>query len=153
MPYHPVLVTDDAHHPLILFDGECNLCNGFVQFVIRRDPGARFRFAALRSAAAQRALESAGVRGPLPDSVVLVAGGRVRVRSAAALAILRGLGRLWPLLSVFLVVPRPLRDAVYDGIARNRLRWFGRQESCWVPTPELRARFVDLEERIPASPQ
>ena len=147
MLYHRDLVTGDADKPLILFDGDCNLCNGFVQFVIRRDPRARFRFAALRSAAAQAALADAGVREELPDSIVLLQGGRVRTRSAAALAILRGLGWLWPLLSIFLVVPRPLRDWVYDWVARNRIRWFGRQQSCWVPTPELRARFVDVDER------
>ena len=137
----------DVDSPLILFDGECNLCNGFVQFVIRRDPRARFRFAALRSAAGRRALEQAGVQGELPDSIVLVSDGRVRVRSAAALTILRGLGWLWPLTSVFLLAPRPLRDAVYDWVARHRLRWFGRQDSCWVPTAALRARFADAEER------
>ena len=140
-------MTGDADKPLILFDGDCNLCNGFVQFVIRRDPRARSRFAALRSAAAQAALTAAGVHEELPDSIVLLQDGHVRTRSAAALAILRGLGRLWPLLSIFLVVPRPLRDWVYDWVARNRIRWFGRQETCWVPTPELRARFADLDER------
>ena len=141
-------MTNAVDPPLILFDGECSLCNGFVQFVIRRDPGASFHFAALRSGAARRALEAAGVRAELPDSIVLVADGRVRIRSAAALAILRGLGRLWPLLSVLLVVPRPVRDWIYDWIARNRVRWFGRQSSCWIPTPELRARFADAEERL-----
>ena len=143
----------DADSPLILFDGECNLCNGFVQFVIRRDPRARFRFAALRSAAGRRALEQAGVQAELPDSIVLISAGRVRVRSAAALAILRGLGWLWPLTSVFLLVPRPLRDAVYDWVARHRLRWFGRQRSCWVPTAALRARFADADERKVDSPR
>lgn len=141
-------MTGEADNPLILFDGGCSLCNRFVQFVIRRDPAARFRFAALESAAAQRALDAAGVTEALPDSVVLVVGARVRVRSSAALAVLRGLGWLWPLLSVFLIVPRPLRDGVYDWIARNRIRWFGRQESCWVPTPALRARFADRDERV-----
>ncbi len=144
-------MTGDADHPLILFDGECSLCNGFVQFVIRRDPGARFRFAALGSEAARLALDAAGVRDALPDSIVLVTPGRARTRSAAALAILRGLGRLWPLSSVFLVVPRPVRDWVYDWIARNRIRWFGRRQTCWVPTPELRARFADADERLASS--
>lgn len=143
----------DADSPLILFDGECNLCNGFVQFVIRRDPRARFHFAALHSAAGRRALEQAGVQAQLPDSIVLISAGRVRVRSAAALAILRGLGWLWPLTSVFLLVPRPLRDAVYDWVARHRLRWFGRQQSCWVPTAALRARFADADERKVDSPR
>lgn len=129
--------------PLILFDGVCNLCSGAVQFVIRRDPKARFRFAALQSAAGREALARAGVSGGLPDSIVLLHRGRVRVKSAAALAIARGLRLPWPLLGAFWLVPYPLRDLVYDWIARNRYRWFGRTEQCWVPTPELRARFVD----------
>lgn len=133
--------------PLILFDGDCNLCNGAVQFVIRRDPAARFSFASLQSEAGRRALAEAGEQD-LPDSIVLVQGSRVRVKSAAALAIARGLRLPWPLLSVFWLVPYPLRDLVYDWVARNRYRWFGKRDSCWVPTPELRARFVDAPERV-----
>lgn len=133
--------------PLILFDGDCNLCNGAVQFVIRRDPAARFSFASLQSEAGRRALAEAGQQD-LPDSIVLVQGSRVRVKSAAALAIARGLRLPWPLLSVFWLVPYPLRDLVYDWVARNRYRWFGKRDSCWVPTPELRARFVDAPERV-----
>ena len=140
-------MTCDADKALILFDGECNLCNGFVQFVIKRDPKARYRFAALGSAAAQAALDAAGAAQALPDSIVLVSGGRLRTKSAAALTIMRSLGWLWPLTSVFMIVPRPLRDLIYDWVARNRIRWFGRRQACWVPTPELRSRFADLEDR------
>ncbi len=147
--YHQANVTGHVDNPLILFDGECNLCNGFVQFVIRRDPRARFRFAALGSAAAAAALEDVGFDGALPDSVVLVAGGRVRTRSGAALAVFRGLRWPWPLLWGLWLVPSPLRDVVYDAVARRRIRWFGRREACWVPTPELCERFADLEERRP----
>ncbi|MFN3241432.1 MAG: thiol-disulfide oxidoreductase DCC family protein [Planctomycetota bacterium] len=139
----------DREQPLILFDGDCNLCNGSVQFVIKRDPQAKFRFAALQSDAARSALVAAGVTGELPDSIVLVADGRVRTRSAAALAIARRLGGLWPLLSIFWLIPYPLRDLVYDWIARNRYRWFGKQETCWVPTTELRVRFLDADSRRP----
>jgi len=135
--------------PLILFDGVCNLCSGAVQFVIRRDGRARFRFASLQSAAGKAALARAGVVGPLPDSIVVVRGGRVLVKSAAALAIARGMRLPWPLLSVFWLVPYPLRDLVYDWIAKNRYRWFGKTEQCWVPTPALRARFLDADESQP----
>lgn len=133
----------DSSHPVVLFDGTCNLCNASVQFVLRRDPRARFRFAALQSPAAAALLAAAGWQGPRPDSVALVAGGRVLWKSSAALAIARGLRWPWPLLAVFALVPRPLRDVVYDFVARRRLRWFGRQEACMVPTPALRARFLD----------
>lgn len=129
--------------PVLLFDGVCNLCNGAVAFVIRRDPRARFRFAPLQSAAADALLASLGVaRGGLPDSFVLVEDGRVHVRSTAALRVARRLRCPWPLLAVVLLVPRFLRDPVYDLIARNRYRWFGRREACMVPTAELRARFL-----------
>ena len=129
--------------PVLLFDGVCNLCNGAVAFVIRRDPRARLRFAPLQSPAADALLASLGVaRDRLPDSFVLVEDGRVHVRSTAALRVARRLRFPWPLLAVFLLVPRWLRDPVYDLVARNRYRWFGRREACMVPTAELRARFL-----------
>src|SRR5213595_2216027 len=97
----------------ILFDGVCNLCNGFVQFVVTRDPAARFRFAALQSAAAAALLREAGVTATLPDSVVLIEHGKVHVRSDAALRILRGLRFPWPLAYAAIIVPRVIRDRVY----------------------------------------
>src|SRR4051812_31102368 len=103
----------------ILFDGVCNLCNGFVQFVIVRDPGARFRFAALQSDAAASVLRGTALAAPLPDSIVLVEDGRVFVRSTAALRILRRLRFPWPLVYAAIVVPRVVRDGVYDFIAAH----------------------------------
>ncbi len=126
----------------ILFDGVCNLCNGFVQFVIARDPAARFRFAALQSPAAAALLKDAGVTGALPDSILLVVDRRVYARSAAALRILRGLRFPWPLAFAFIVVPPFIRDRVYDFIAAHRYRWFGRRETCMIPTPDLKRRFL-----------
>lgn len=129
---------------IVLFDGVCNLCNGAVRFIIDRDPAGRFRFASLQSSAARAVLGASAVEDPLPDSIVLVASGRVTTRSTAILRIARGLKFPWPLLYAFIVIPRRLRDAVYDVVARNRYRWFGRREVCMVPTPELRERF-DIE--------
>jgi len=131
----------------ILFDGVCNLCHGFVQFVIRHDAAGRFRFASLQSAAGQALLAAAGqphLAAPSadPDSVVLVAGGRVYTHSAAVLRIAGHLGGAWRLAAVGWLVPRAWRDALYRYVARNRYRWFGRQESCLLPTPALRARFL-----------
>jgi predicted DCC family thiol-disulfide oxidoreductase YuxK len=128
--------------PLILFDGVCNLCNASVLFVIDRDPSARFAFAPLQSAAAQRLLAERGHRSADLSSVLLVEGDHVYERSTAALRVARHLSGAWPLLYAFIVVPRPLRDAVYRVVARNRYRWFGREDACRVPTPELRARFL-----------
>jgi predicted DCC family thiol-disulfide oxidoreductase YuxK len=127
---------------VILFDGVCNLCNGFVQFVIARDPGGRFQFAALQSGAARRVLgDEAGRRWS--DSMVLVERDRIATRSEAALRIARRLRFPWPLAYVFIVVPAPIRDWVYDLVAGNRYKWFGKRDVCMVPTPALRARFID----------
>lgn len=129
-------------HPVVLFDGVCNLCNGAVVFIIERDPRARFRFAALQSEAAVALLAATGVRDALPDSMVLVEKGRLSVRSQAALRIARGLRFPWWLLSVFVLLPRRLRDGMYDIVARHRYRWFGKRDACMVPTPELQKRFL-----------
>ena len=128
---------------LVLFDGVCHLCNGFVQFVIARDPHGRFQFGALQSASARRVLELHNTPDPLPDTVVLVEDGKVFTRSTAALRIARRLTFPWPLASAFLVVPRPLRDGIYALIARHRYGWFGRREHCMVPASALRSRFID----------
>jgi predicted DCC family thiol-disulfide oxidoreductase YuxK len=128
--------------PLVLFDGVCNLCNGIVRFIVTRDRNARFKFAALESAAAARVLESASVTGPLPDSLLLIDDGRVFSRSDAALRIARGLGFPWQLAYGLIAVPRPLRDRLYDLVARHRYRLFGRRETCMVPSASIRKRFL-----------
>ncbi len=135
--------------PVILFDGVCNLCNAAVQWVIERDRRARFRFGALQSEAGRAALRASVAAADLPDSIVLLDADGAHVRSDAAIRIARGLGFPWSLAAAAAVVPRPLRDAVYSWVARNRYRWFGRRESCMVPTPELASRFVDAGE-LPA---
>jgi predicted DCC family thiol-disulfide oxidoreductase YuxK len=126
-----------------LFDGVCNLCNRFVQFVIEHDPDGRFQFAALQSAAARRVLTGYHPLSPVPDSVVLVEDGRVFTGSTAALRIARGLRFPWTLAAALLAIPRPLRDWIYAFVARRRYRWFGQREHCMVPTPALRSRFLD----------
>jgi predicted DCC family thiol-disulfide oxidoreductase YuxK len=129
----------------ILFDGVCNLCNGFVQFVIRHDPRGHFRFAALQSELGQALLaahgQPAGLAGG-PESVVLLAGGQLYSHSTAVLRIAGQLGGVWRLAAVGWLLPVRWRDALYRYVARHRYQWFGRQESCWLPTPELRARFL-----------
>jgi predicted DCC family thiol-disulfide oxidoreductase YuxK len=128
---------------LILFDGVCNLCNGFVRFVIARDPGGTFQFGALQSAAARRVLELHDAPEALPDALVLVEEGALHWRSTAVLRIAKGLTFPWPLTYVLIAVPRPLRDAIYVLVARHRYRWFGQRDQCMVPTQELRSRFLD----------
>jgi len=127
-------------HPIVLFDGVCNLCNAGVDFIIERDPRARFRFAALQGEAGQQLLG----RHRLDDldSLVLIEGNEAHTRSTAALRIARRLASPWNLLAAFLVLPVPVRDFLYDIVARNRYRWFGRRNTCRAPTPELRSRFL-----------
>jgi predicted DCC family thiol-disulfide oxidoreductase YuxK len=134
---------EPSSHPILLFDGVCNLCSGAVQFVIRRDPGARFRFASLQSETGQRYLDKLPIDRRALDSVILVEGGRWFQESDAVLRVARHLGGAWKALTVFRLVPRPVRDWAYRLVARNRYRWFGRKEICWLPTPELRRRFLD----------
>jgi predicted DCC family thiol-disulfide oxidoreductase YuxK len=137
---------------VVLFDGVCNLCSGTVRFVIARDPQARFRFAPLGSVAAVRLLHEAGVSredslSPGADSIVLIEGGRVYVRSAAALRIARSLRFPWPMAYALILVPRALRDYAYDVVARRRLQWFGERDTCLVPADlkGLKDRWVDDE--------
>jgi predicted DCC family thiol-disulfide oxidoreductase YuxK len=130
--------------PIVLFDGHCNFCNGVVNFLIDRDRRAALRFAALQSPAGRRLLAERGIVMPdEPDTMVLIDGPRTLIRSDAALATTRHLRWPWPLARAAVVVPRFIRDAVYSLVARNRYRWFGRSDACRVPTPELRARFLD----------
>lgn len=126
---------------VILFDGGCNLCGGLVDFVIARDRRARFRFAPLQSEPGKRILARAGIASETVETVVLWQDGRAFVRSAAILRIARGLDGAWPLLFALIIVPRPVRDAIYGFIARRRYRWFGRAGRCRVAAPELRGRF------------
>lgn len=133
----------DRAADVVLFDGVCNLCTASVQFVIQRDSRKRFRFASLQSAVAQHLLAGHATQGTRLDSVILIAGGRIYHRSSAALLIARRLDGFWPLLSVLLLIPRPLRDALYDWIGRRRYRFFGRRQLCWTPNPEIAERFLD----------
>lgn len=128
---------------VILFDGVCSLCNRGVDFVLRRDSAARFRFAALQSEAGRRVLSSAGWRAPIPDALVLVEAGRVYTASTAVLRIAKGLGLPWALFYAFIWLPRPLRDGVYFWVARHRYRWFGRRSVCRMPSAEEQARFLE----------
>lgn len=128
--------------PVVLFDGVCNLCNASVDFILERDSKSIFRFASLQSEAGQELLRRFRLPTEEHRSLVLVEGDRFFTRSSAALLIARRLDGFWPLLYAFIVVPRFLRDAVYDLFARNRYRWFGRRDTCRVPAPEERGRFL-----------
>jgi predicted DCC family thiol-disulfide oxidoreductase YuxK len=129
--------------PVAIFDGVCNLCNAAVDWIIRHDRRARIVFAASQSPPGAALLARHGASPSAADTFVLVEHGRLYDRSTAALHVARLVGFPWSLAAVFLVVPRPLRDAIYSYVARNRYRWFGRKETCRLPSPEERARFLD----------
>lgn len=128
---------------LVIFDGRCLLCERSVQFIIRHDPKAYFRFASLQSEAGQKALAAiAQQTGKTPDAVVLLQEGKYYTGSDAAVRIARHLNGGWKLLSLFRFLPRLIREAGYNLLARNRYRWFGKKETCWMPEPHLNKRFL-----------
>ncbi|HEY5691159.1 MAG TPA: thiol-disulfide oxidoreductase DCC family protein [Cyclobacteriaceae bacterium] len=129
--------------PVILFDGVCNLCNGSVQFIIKRDRKNRFHFAALQSSFGLQKLNQLEIPTESLQSIVLIDGEKNYQKSNAVLEISKHLGGAWPMLYVFKIVPRFLRDAIYNFIAKNRYRWFGRQDQCMIPTPALKTRFIE----------
>ncbi len=133
---------NSSYRATILFDGVCNFCCGFTRFVMRRDPNGQFLFASLQSNTAKTLLDEKPGDTTSLESVLLVENGCVYRRSTAALRVCRRLHRLWPTLYVFIVIPAPVRDAVYELIGRNRYRWFGKKESCWIPEPEWVDRFI-----------
>ena len=129
-------------HSIILFDGVCNLCNGAVNFVIKRDTGNVFKFTPLQEKQGVLLLKMHAVDTQKLDSIVLIENGNVYIKSSAALRIARKMSNLWPLFFVLLIIPSFIRDGVYDFIAKNRYKWFGKKEQCMIPTPGLREKFL-----------
>ena len=150
----------ELHTAVVLFDGVCNLCNESVNFIIDRDPEGYFKFASLQSNEANRYIETCpfapkpgqestgDAMSDLLQSIILVENGRCYRRSTAALRIARKLKGGWSLLYAGILIPAPLRDVVYNWIARNRYQWFGKLDACRLPSPELRSRFLDQEEAV-----
>lgn len=136
----PDTVPDD--HPVVLFDGVCNLCERSVQFLIRRDPEGLFRFAPLQSDVAETLLADADIDPTALNSVVLVDGTGVYTKSNAVLRIGTHLGGWYRPAGILRVVPRSLRDRGYDVVGDRRYDWFGKKESCMMPTPDIRSRFL-----------
>jgi predicted DCC family thiol-disulfide oxidoreductase YuxK len=134
----------DSNVPIILYDGTCNLCTKSVQFVIQRDRRKQFRFASLQSTLADQYLGKTGRYHDRFSSMVLIVGNQVYRQSTAALLTAKRLDGLWPMLAVFLWIPKPLRDGVYSWVAKHRYQVFGGKESCWRPTSDLADRFLDI---------
>jgi predicted DCC family thiol-disulfide oxidoreductase YuxK len=129
-------------HPVLLFDGHCNLCNGAVQWVLARDKAAVFRFTSLQSELGQELQQQYKLDPAELDSMVLIQNNKAYTKSSAALKTAEGLGGLYSAAGLFMLVPAFIRNGVYDFVARNRYRWFGRSEACWLPRPEWKERFL-----------
>lgn len=129
-------------HPIILFDGVCNLCSGSVQFIIKHDPKHQFRFASLQGEFGQQVLHQFNLPMQEFGSFILLENGVVYTKSSAALRVTKKLSGLWSGFYAFMIVPSLIRNAVYDVVAKNRYKWFGKKEACWIPTPELKDLFL-----------
>jgi predicted DCC family thiol-disulfide oxidoreductase YuxK len=140
----------DGLPDLIVFDGDCVLCSHWARWVHARDPERRFAFVAIQSEAGRALAERFGVSAENPETNIVVVAGVAHFKFDAALAVVNNLPRKsW--IALFALTPRSLRNWLYDRIARNRYRWFGRREACWAPDPELRARLLERRDELRAT--
>ncbi|MEZ4857691.1 MAG: thiol-disulfide oxidoreductase DCC family protein [Flavobacteriaceae bacterium] len=130
------------HYKIILFDGVCNLCNSAVNFVIRHDSKNKFKFAALQSEIGQQLISKYNIDTSQTDSIILIDNNKAYIKSTAALRIAKYLDKGYPLLFGFTILPTFLRNWVYDYIAKNRYKWYGKKDSCMIPTQELKNKFL-----------
>lgn len=130
------------NHKIILFDGVCNLCNGAINFVIKKDKKNNFKFAALQSDIGRELTSKFNIDRSKVDSIILIDGDTHYEKSSAALHIAKHLYGAYPLLFGFMIVPKFIRNGVYDYVARNRYKWFGKKESCMIPTTNLKSKFL-----------
>jgi len=135
-------LAESDEHPIVLFDGVCNLCNGFVQFLIPRDSEGRLRYASLQSEFGQQIRDHAGLSTDDLESVILVDDGLVYTKSDAVIRIGEQLGGIFRVASLGQLVPRRLRDWLYDFVAANRYDWFGQKEQCMLPDDDVSDRFI-----------
>jgi predicted DCC family thiol-disulfide oxidoreductase YuxK len=128
---------------IVLFDGVCNLCSSSVQFILKRDKKEQFLFGSLQGNYGQEVLKKYGMPQNEFNSFMLLEGDRLYTKSSGALRMLRHLGGAWSLVYAFIILPKFIRDAVYNFAATNRYRWFGKKEECWLPKPEWKKKFLD----------
>jgi predicted DCC family thiol-disulfide oxidoreductase YuxK len=128
--------------PLILFDGVCNLCNGWVRFIVRRDPKGIFSFAAQQSPVGQATIRDRMSDAPVLSSVVLIDDNSIYTESDAILQIVGRLAPPWSWMALLSIIPKRIRDTCYRIIARHRYQWFGRTDVCQVPSADIRSRFI-----------
>jgi predicted DCC family thiol-disulfide oxidoreductase YuxK len=136
------LYLKNKNYAIVLFDGICNFCSRSVQFIIRRDPAGYFRFAALQTEKGRIMAEKYGINLIRTNSIILIENERVYYRSDAALRIFRKLRGVWKLFYAFIIVPSFIRNFIYDYIARNRYKWFGTLDNCFIPDESIKSRFL-----------
>lgn len=135
-------IADSDDHPVLLFDGTCNLCNGSIQFLIPRDPEATLRFAPLQSELGYRVREATGLSTDDLETVVLVDDGMAYTKSDAAIRVAEQLGGIYRLASLGRIVPRRIRNRLYDFVATHRYDWFGQKDQCMIPDDDVSDRFI-----------
>jgi predicted DCC family thiol-disulfide oxidoreductase YuxK len=135
-------MSDHERSSIILFDGVCNFCNGSVAFIIRRDPHKHFKFASLQSPAGQALLKKHERSPEQLDTLILIEEGKIYDRSTGALRIAKRLSGFWPGFYILIVIPAPIRDLLYNLVAKHRYNLFGKRDACMVPTADVRDRFV-----------
>lgn len=133
-------------HPLVLYDGVCNLCSGVVKFVIKHDKKETLYFASLQSAIGEEYLQRFNLDRVKFDSFVFIEDNKPYTHSTAALKLFQRIGFPWNMAYILIIVPKPIRDAIYKWIARNRYNWFGKSDSCMIPDESIKKRFLDWEE-------
>lgn len=133
----------EISQPVILFDGVCNLCSGVVQFIIKRDKKGAFRFASLQSDFGNAILQKFHLPDNNFNSFILYRNGRIYTKSTGALLVAKQLSGGWPLLFIFIIIPSFVRNSVYNIIASNRYKWFGKKAACWIPSPHFKEKFLD----------
>jgi len=136
-------MNKNENKKIVLFDGVCNLCSKSVQFILKRDKKNQFLFGSLQGKTGQDYLRKFNLPANTFNSFMLVEDDTLYARSAAALRMLKHLGGGWSLLYAFIIVPKFIRDAIYNLVAKNRYKWFGKKDECWIPTPALKAKFLD----------
>lgn len=134
----------DDNRPVLLYDGVCNLCNGMVRFVIRWDRKKEIQFASLQSETGKSYLEELGLPTDDFDTLVYLKAGKHFIRSSAVLEVLKDMGGFWRLFYIFIIIPSCLRDLVYRIVAWLRYRVFGKRDTCKLPSPEIKERFLDV---------
>ena len=136
-------MSKDVNKKIVLFDGVCNLCSNSVQFILKKDKNNQFLFGSLQGKAGQEYLRKFNLPANTFNSFMLVEDQKLYTRSAAALRMLKHLGGGWSLLYAFIIVPKFIRDGIYNWIAKKRYKWFGKKDACWIPTPALKAKFLE----------